>query len=50
MTGKEVAERMLQDHGIFNVKVISVAGRLTDHYNPQDKTVNLSPEVYNKTV
>ena len=47
MTGKEVAERMLQDHGIFNVKVISVAGRLTDHYNPQDKTVNLSAEVYN---
>ena len=47
MTGKEVAERMLQDHGISNVKVVSVTGRLTDHYNPQDKTVNLSPDVYN---
>lgn len=47
MTGKEVAERMLQDHGIRDVKVISVAGRLTDHYNPQDKTVNLSADVYN---
>ena len=46
MTGKEVAERMLQDHGITDVKVVSVAGRLTDHYNPQDKTVNLSPDVY----
>ena len=47
MTGKEVAERMLHDHGISNVKVVSVTGRLTDHYNPQDKTVNLSPDVYN---
>ena len=47
MTGKAVAERMLQDHGISNVKVVSVAGRLTDHYNPQDRTVNLSPDVYN---
>jgi len=39
---------MLLDHGIRNVKVVSVPGRLTDHYNPQDKTVNLSPDVYNK--
>lgn len=48
MTGKDVAEQMLLDHGIRNVKVVSVPGRLTDHYNPQDKTVNLSPDVYNK--
>ena len=47
MTGKEVAEKMLSDNGITDVKVISVAGRLTDHYNPQDKTVNLSSDVYN---
>lgn len=47
MTGKEVAERMLHDNGITDVNVVSVAGRLTDHYNPQDKTVNLSPDVYN---
>lgn len=46
MTGKEVAERMLHDHGITDVKVVSVPGRLTDHYNPQDRTVNLSPDVY----
>ncbi len=47
MTGKEIAEKMLHDNGITEVKVVSVAGRLTDHYNPQDKTVNLSPDVYN---
>lgn len=47
LTGKEVAEKMLNDNGITDVKVISVAGRLTDHYNPQDKTVNLSADVYN---
>ncbi len=46
MSGKEVAERMLHDNGIYDVKVISVGGFLTDHYNPTDKTVNLSPEVY----
>jgi Zn-dependent membrane protease YugP len=46
MSGKEVAERMLRDNGIYDVKVISVEGHLTDHYNPADKTVNLSPEVY----
>lgn len=46
MSGKEVAEAMLRDHGIYDVKVISVGGNLTDHYNPQNKTVNLSAEVY----
>ncbi len=46
MSGKEIAEKMLADHGIYGVKVMSVAGKLTDHYNPADKTVNLSPEVY----
>jgi len=48
MTGKEVAEKMLHDHGIRDVKVVSVPGRLTDHYNPSDKTVNLSPDVYSR--
>ena len=46
MTGKDIAEKMLADHGICDVKVVSVPGRLTDHYNPSDKTVNLSPDVY----
>lgn len=46
LSGKEIAEKMLQDHGISDVKVISVEGSLTDHYNPADKTVNLSPDVY----
>ena len=46
LTGREVAEMMLRDNGITDVKVISVAGRLTDHYNPADKTVNLSEYVY----
>ena len=46
MSGKEIAERMLNDNGINDVKVISVPGKLTDHYNPMDKTVNLSPDVY----
>jgi hypothetical protein len=46
MTGAEVAEKMLHDNGINDVKVISVDGQLTDHYNPLEKTVNLSPEVY----
>jgi Zn-dependent membrane protease YugP len=45
-SGKEVAERMLKDHGIYNVRVISVEGQLTDHYNPEDRTVNLSDDVY----
>src|SRR6185436_2312614 len=47
MTGKEVAEKMLRENGIFDVKVVSVEGFLSDHYNPANKTVNLSPEVYN---
>ncbi len=46
LSGKEIAEKMLYDHGISDVKVISVEGSLTDHYNPADKTVNLSPDVY----
>jgi Zn-dependent membrane protease YugP len=46
MSGKEIAEKMLSDNGITDVKVISVAGQLTDHYNPADKTVNLSEPVY----
>jgi uncharacterized protein len=48
MSGKEIAEKMLADNGIRDVKVISVAGQLTDHYNPVDKTVNLSEAVYNQ--
>jgi len=47
MTGREVAERMLRDNGIYDVKVVSVQGHLTDHYTPTDKTINLSQEVYN---
>ena len=47
MSGRDVAERMLRDHGITDVKVESVHGHLTDHYNPLNKTINLSPEVYN---
>ena len=46
LTGSEVAEKMLKDNNIYDVKVISVDGQLTDHYNPLDKTVNLSHEVY----
>lgn len=46
LTGKEVAERMLRENGIYDVQVISVDGFLSDHYNPLNKTVNLSPEVY----
>lgn len=46
MTGKEVAELMLHDNGIFDVQVISVRGQLTDHYNPLNKTINLSEPVY----
>ncbi|MEN9325903.1 MAG: hypothetical protein RI943_314 [Bacteroidota bacterium] len=48
MSGAEIAEKMLADHGISDVKVISTPGRLTDHYNPVDKTVNLSEAVYNQ--
>lgn len=46
MSGKQVAEKMLADYGISGVRVISVSGKLTDHYNPQDRTVNLSEDVY----
>lgn len=47
MTGREVAEQMLKDNHITDVKVTSTPGHLTDHYNPADKTVNLSESVYN---
>lgn len=47
LSGKEIAEKMLQDNGIYDVNVVSVPGKLSDHYNPANKTVNLSPEVYN---
>ena len=46
MTGREVAEKMLRDHGIYDVRVTSTPGMLTDHYNPANKTVNLSEGVY----
>jgi hypothetical protein len=49
MTGREVAEKMLRDNGIMDVKVISTAGQLTDHYNPLNKTVNLSEGVYSSS-
>ncbi|MBU2906973.1 MULTISPECIES: zinc metallopeptidase [Arenibacter] len=48
MSGAEIAEKMLADHGIRDVKVISTPGMLTDHYNPVNKTVNLSEGVYNQ--
>lgn len=48
MSGKEIAEQMLSDHGIRDVEVVSVRGALTDHYNPQKKTVNLSESVYHE--
>jgi len=48
LSGKEIAEKMLHDNGIFDVKIISTAGKLTDHYNPVNKTVNLSESVYNQ--
>ena len=47
LSGKEIAEKMLRDNFISDVRVISAEGFLSDHYNPKDKTVNLSPEVYN---
>lgn len=46
LSGAEIAEKMLRDNGIYDVKVLSVDGQLTDHYNPQDKTVNLSRDVF----
>jgi len=48
MSGAEIAEKMLADHGITDVRVISTPGQLTDHYNPRDKTVNLSEVVYHE--
>jgi len=48
MSGKEIAEKMLADNGIYDVEVISTPGQLTDHYNPKNKTVNLSEAVYNQ--
>lgn len=48
MSGAEIAQKMLDDNGITDVKVISVAGQLTDHYNPSDRTVNLSEVVYSQ--
>lgn len=47
LTGREIAEKMLHDNGINDVQVVSVQGELSDHYNPTNKTVNLSPDVYN---
>lgn len=47
LSGREIAERVLHDNNLYDVKVISVNGSLSDHYNPANKTVNLSPEVYN---
>src|SRR5919112_690839 len=46
LTGKEIAERMLRENGIYDVQVISASGFLSDHYNPMNKTINLSPDVY----
>ncbi|WP_246601892.1 zinc metallopeptidase [Hymenobacter profundi] len=46
LSGRQIAELMLQDHGITDVRVISTPGKLSDHYNPTDKTVNLSEAVY----
>ncbi len=46
LSGQEIADKMLRDNGIYDVRIISVEGQLTDHYNPADKTVNLSPDVY----
>ncbi|MES2487783.1 MAG: zinc metallopeptidase [Bacteroidota bacterium] len=48
LSGAEIATKMLNDNGIYDVRVISTPGRLTDHYNPADKTVNLSEAVYNE--
>lgn len=46
LSGKDIAQKMLSDNGIHDVKIISAEGQLSDHYNPADRTVNLSPEVY----
>lgn len=49
LSGREIAEKMLHENGIYDVSVISIPGQLTDHYNPQNKTVNLSDKVYHGT-
>ncbi len=49
LTGRDIAQKMLRENGIYDVQVVSVEGQLTDHYNPQTRTVNLSPEVYNNS-
>jgi uncharacterized protein len=49
LSGKQIAEKMLKDNGIYDVNVVSVDGFLSDHYNPANKTVNLSPDVFNGT-
>jgi len=49
LTGKQIAEKMLKENGIYDVQVISSQGFLSDHYNPANKTVNLSPDVYSGT-
>jgi uncharacterized protein len=49
LSGREIAEKMLRENGIYDVKVISSEGFLSDHYNPTNRTVNLSPDVYNGT-
>jgi len=46
MTGRDIAQKMLNDHGIYDVQIVSTPGQLSDHYNPANRTVNLSPEVY----
>ena len=46
LSGREIAEKMLQDNGIYDVQVVSTPGFLSDHYNPENKTVNLSPDVF----
>ncbi|MBU2045333.1 MAG: zinc metallopeptidase, partial [Bacteroidetes bacterium] len=46
LSGAEVAQKMLNDHGIYDVEIISADGQLSDHYNPDKRTVNLSPDVY----
>jgi Zn-dependent membrane protease YugP len=45
LSGREIAEKMLRDNGIYDVEVVSTPGFLSDHYNPENKTVNLSPDV-----
>jgi Zn-dependent membrane protease YugP len=49
LSGREIADRMLRDHGIYDVRITCVPGELTDHYNPMNKTVNLSEAVYHGT-